>query len=1275
MKTAEEDVRALLNTIWRNTFQKWTRRETFVPETREIFYNQQLPERLINHKTGHNKVIYERNKIRTTKYTPLNFVPLNIFFQFTNIANSYFLFIIILGCFQIFGVQNPAMQAVPLIVIVVLTAIKDLVEDSRRAISDLDMNSSKVHKLVGIQNNNAAEDYAGPWRRFKKATTRQTIKVLRLFKRKKKKQNANTAEEEMSKESMDLYTLRSNTLSTINSKEGEMDLHNPLRFKTTQWKNVMVGDILRIRKNEEIPSDVLLLKSSNQNNVCYIETKNLDGETNLKTKQAMDCSSRQIHKLLDLGRMKFTVESEQPTKDLYSFHGVAHFEDVEGIQSPTSEAITIDNVLLRGSVLRNTNYVICIVLATGSETKIMLNSGVTPTKKSKISSNLNYFVLINFCLLFILCFVSGLINGLYYRDKTQSRLFFEYAPDSPTNAGNGTLAFFVTLIMYQTLVPISLYITIEIIKTFQVFFIYSDVQMYYERLDFPCTPKSWGISDDLGQIEYIFSDKTGTLTQNIMEFKKCAIADKSYGLAYTAAQEGYDKRMGNVDIAKKKAEIKASIKQQYDQMCKALLKRNPFLKPEKLTFISSKFVDEIEDRANQDFLLALSLCHCAVIEHEDLENMDDGTIINYSAESPDEVALVSFARDMGVVFLGKENDEYIVYQDGTEHRYKLLNVIPFTSARKRMSIVLEFPDGTIRMYMKGADNIILQRCVKGEFDSTINENLEEFSEEGLRTLCVSYKDLRRDEFDSWYERYFDASKLLDEQREIQMSQLADEFEQGVKLIGATAIDDKLQDNVPQTIETLRRAGIKIWVLTGDKVETAISIGYSCSMLNNNMDLLRLQCENIEELEKTVDNYLVEKFNITDVNDPKLIKAARKDHSIPNYNHALLIDGQTLTLLFEECELEIQLKFLMLCKKCCSVLCCRVSPSQKADIVRLVKDNLNVITLAIGDGANDVSMIQAANVGVGIAGEEGRQAAMSSDFALGQFEYLQRLLLVHGKWSYQRLSKMIPLFFFKNMIFVMPLFWYGIFNNFDGSYLYEYTFLMLFNLFFTSVPIIALATLEQDVPDYVCLIIPQLYRDGIESTFLKHVFRFLYGMFDGLYQSAIAFFFPWLAFRTGGIQTRNGLSIASAFSVGTYSVHIAIISCNLYMILKQKRWDKITVWCNIVSNLLLFIWTACWSTNKWANKYFQIGLRCYQSANFWACVAVGILCAMIPGLMIHIIKVNWFPDDVDMVRSMIGFSILPNKSEEEKHRQIEVAKRICGYDDNDEDTDSRSSEKV
>lgn len=436
----------------------------------------------------------------------------------------------------------------------------------------------------------------------------------------------------------------------------------------------------------------------------------------------------------------------------------------------------------------------------------------------------------------------------------------------------------------------------------------------------------------------------------------------------------------------------------------ALLKRNPFLKPEKLTFISSKFVDEIEDRANQDFLLALSLCHCAVIEHEDLENMDDGTIINYSAESPDEVALVSFARDMGVVFLGKENDEYIVYQDGTEHRYKLLNVIPFTSARKRMSIVLEFPDGTIRMYMKGADNIILQRCVKGEFDSTINENLEQFSEEGLRTLCVSYKDLRRDEFDSWYERYFDASKLLDEQREIQMSQLADEFEQGVKLIGATAIDDKLQDNVPQTIETLRRAGIKIWVLTGDKVETAISIGYSCSMLNNNMDLLRLQCENIEELEKTVDNYLVEKFNITDVNDPKLIKAARKDHSIPNYNHALLIDGQTLTLLFEECELEIQLKFLMLCKKCCSVLCCRVSPSQKADIVRLVKDNLNVITLAIGDGANDVSMIQAANVGVGIAGEEGRQAAMSSDFALGQFEYLQRLLLVHA-WE-MVLSKVI-----------------------------------------------------------------------------------------------------------------------------------------------------------------------------------------------------------------------------------------------------------------------------
>jgi phospholipid-translocating ATPase len=1277
MKTVEEDVRQLLSTVSNYSIKKffgnnYKNKNLSEDEVREIYFNQPLPDHMIDPKTNQNKIIYQRNKIRTTKYTPLNFIPKNLFFQFTNIANSYFLFIIILGCFQIFGVQSPGMQAVPLIVIVVLTAIKDAFEDYRRAISDYELNSSKVHKLEGISNFNALQDQVGPWRKFKKGCTKIFSNFSQLFKRKSKIES-NDLE---NNPNLDLFTLRSNNLNNINMIEDTMSNNTttsnfPVKFKTTQWKNVLVGDILRIKKNEEIPSDVLILKSSNENNVCYVETKNLDGETNLKTKQALQFSSKKIRELSDLTKLKFSVSTEQPNKDLYTFHGVVHDECNDNVKEPISETVTINNVLLRGSVLRNTNYVICIVISTGADTKIMLNSGVTPTKKSRISRDLNYFVLINFLLLFILCFVSGLINGLFYRKTDNSRLFFEYKPYAPTPAANGTLTFFVVLIMYQTLVPISLYITIEIIKTIQVYFIYSDVNMYYEKLDFPCIPKSWGISDDLGQIEYIFSDKTGTLTQNIMEFKKCAITDKSYGLAYTSAQQGWDIRVGNVDVHEKSMKMNELISIEFSAMCEKMEPYNPFFKKENVTFVSKDFVDELSDSNNKEFLYALAICHSAVIEYDSIEDIADSFAINYSAESPDEVALVSFARDMGVVFLGEENDEYSIYENGEESKYKVLCVIPFTSARKRMSIVVQNPDDRIILYMKGADNVILERSIEGKYDTEIRANLEEYSVEGLRTLCVSSKELNHVAFYNWFNKYLEASKLLDEQREIQMEQLADEFERGVRLIGATAIDDKLQDDVPHTIESLRKAGIKVWVLTGDKVETAISIGYSCSMLNNNMDLLKIQSNNVEELEKLIDFYLREKFNVNDLDDPNVLMKAKLDHSIPDENHALLVDGKTLSLLFDESPRNIQLKFLLLGKRCCSVLCCRVSPSQKADVVKLVKENLDVITLAIGDGANDVSMIQAANVGVGIAGEEGRQAAMSSDYAIGQFSYLERLLLVHGKWSYQRLSEMIPCFFYKNVIFVMPLFWYGIFTDFDGTYLYEYTFLMLFNLFFTSVPVITLATMDQDVPDYVSLAIPQLYRPGIQRSKYTDVWKFLIYMIDGFYQSAISFFFPWLIFRTGNVATHNGLSISTVFSVGTFSVNISIFACNLYIILKQRRWDLITISLNVLSDVLLVIWVCAWSSSPFSNNFYQLGIRVYQSGIFWACLFIGILACVIPGFTYNITKANFFPNDVDKVRNILNIGFFENRNKTQIQKDLEIAHKISGLSENDEITNNNN----
>lgn len=1272
-------------------------------DSREVFFNLPLPEQLLDPKTGFPAVNYPRNKIRTTKYTPLNFLPLNIVFQFTNIANSYFLFIIILSAFQIFGVQSPGMQAVPLIVIVVLTAIKDGFEDSRRAISDFEMNSSKVQRLVGIQNPNVVLDNVGPWRRFKKACSK-IIKAMLSIIVNRKRRHANASQDNnapLSFHADDLASINNSVLSPIRthtslsthrSKKNQrihrklspftpnalcdptLELSYGLNFMTAQWKDVCVGDILKINRNEEIPADVVILNTSSDEGICYIETKNLDGETNLKPKMALK-SSRCINTIADIERAQFSVGCEAPSKELYSFRGVLKYKgyvsehDTEG--TDCSEPVDIDNVLLRGSVLRNTKYALCLVIATGDDTKIIMNTGITPTKKSKMSMDLNKYVIINFVLLFIMCFVSGLVNGLSYRpSKNSSRAYFDFKPYAPTAAANGTLSFFVNLIMYQTLVPISLYITVEIIKTIQAGFIYGDVQMYYEKLDYPCIPKSWGISDDLGQIEYIFSDKTGTLTQNVMEFRKCVVGPKIYGVSYTAAQEGLDRRNQKVDVESKKLEMAQKIEDDTKAMAEALTKFNSYFDKEKVTFISSEFVNDLQnvngeeiDRQgleNHDFMMALALCHTAIIEHSALEVSEtekEGPDINYGAESPDEVALVSAARDVGLVFLGKDGEMYNVYDATLDKviQFQVLFIIPFNSTRKRMSIVLKTPSGEVVMLMKGADNVILERCAKE--DKHIKGALTELSEEGLRTLCVARKSLKESEFDAWHKEYMQASSLLDESREEAMATLSDSFEHGFEIIGATAIEDKLQDGVPDAIESFRKAGIKFWMLTGDKVETAISIGFSCSMLDNSMNLTILQdIEDSEELSQKLDQVLNEKFNI-DSADEKNLKWLKTDHSIPPETNSLIIDGKTLTTLFaEDTSEDIRIKFLLLCKCCCSVLCCRVSPSQKAEVVLLVKKTIDVLTLAIGDGANDVSMIQAANVGVGIAGEEGRQAAMSSDYAIGQFRFLQRLLLVHGRWSLNRFAEVVPCFFYKNVIFVMPLFWYGIFTDFDGTYLYEFSILMLFNLFFTSLPVGVLGVLDQDVPDYVSLAIPQLYRAAIMRK-NNETLKFVAYMIDGIYQSVVCFFWPWLIFRKGIFASHNGLALSDRFSMGNFSAVASIFSSNTYILMRQKRWDIITIGLNVLSNALTVAWIGGYSSNTFSFNYYFTGINCFRSASFWTSVFLTLVCCLLPRFVYDIFKVNFFPNDVDIVRRQLGVSMIENRAKHEP-RDLEISHQLA-----------------
>jgi phospholipid-translocating ATPase len=790
------------------------------------------------------------------------------------------------------------------------------------------------------------------------------------------------------------------------------------RFKRDYWKNVQVGDFVRLYSDEEVPADVVVLSTSDTDGACYIETKNLDGETNLKVRTALH-SGRRVKRPRDCEVTEFVLETEPPHANLYAYSGVVRWNQKDA-KHPEAEAremaepVGINNLLLRGCTLRNTEWVLGVVVFTGEETKIMMNSGITPSKRAYISRSLNWNVMYNFVILFIMCITAAFVEGTTFGRGDESLDFFEFGSYGGTGAVNGVITFFAAVILFQNLVPVSLYITLEIIRTAQAFFIFSDTYMYYERIDYPCTPKTWNISDDLGQIEYIFSDKTGTLTQNVMEFKKCTINGVPYGEAYTEALAGMQKRQG-INVEEEGAKARAQIAQDRVTMLELIRKMhdNPYLQDEELTFVAPDFVQDLngdkgegQKEANARFMLALALCHSVITER----TPGDPPRIEFKAQSPDEAALVATARDVGFTVMGRSQEGIILNVLGDEKEYTVLNVLEFNSTRKRMSAIMRMPDGKIVLFCKGADSVIYSRLTRGEqpeLRKTTAEHLEMFAREGLRTLCIAQRELSEAEYQEWSVEH-DAAAAAVQDRDDKLDAVADTIERELTLLGGTAIEDRLQDGVPDAIQLLAQAGIKLWVLTGDKVETAINIGFSCNLLDNEMDLIvfSIEDEDMSKAEAELDKNLAQ-FGKTGSDEE--LKLARTQHEPPAPTHAVVIDGETLKLVLDD---RLRQKFLLLCKECRSVLCCRVSPAQKAAVVAMVKNGLDVMTLSIGDGANDVAMIQEAHAGVGIAGEEGRQAAMSSDYAIGQFRFLTRLVLVHGRWSYRRMSETIANFFYK-----------------------------------------------------------------------------------------------------------------------------------------------------------------------------------------------------------------------------------------------------------------------
>jgi len=1122
------------------------------------------------------------NCVSTTKYTRFSYLPVSFALQFRRAGNAYFTFVVllmVLGLYtDLFDTSiTPWGQLFMLSFIFLINMLSEGVDDLSRWRSDKDTNSRRV-VVIG---------------------------------------------------------------------------HGDSGWQMATWGSLKRGTLVRLVKGDQVPADMLVLVTSHVHaDPCvYVETSNIDGETYLKRvfthKPLVDHllgseenrSDPTDEIVLDPFDFALRIRGAEigydaPSPSLSSFEGTLRMHEGSQVN------FTAENMLFRGSEVRNVKWVVGIVLYTGRETKVLMGNTGPKKKQSKVDRSTNQIIVSVLLFLLFLIFLSEVLFYVGPWVRSEKLWYLMYTTEStglifPSWLGQMCLY----LILYKNILPILLYAVQEGLSQIQAHYIKWDLNMYNEATDKTAMCNTSGLAQEIGQVDWIFTDKTGTLTRNEMRLTACAIGDRVYGCFNSYDLEYLDEETAGRppgDVTRRA----------FDDL---------LMDVENLQVQKAEFLESVSC-----FFRALALCHTVLIDRElspnvdiravrsidgsapasydpsDLKNLPatkaDSTVrirkayepleadssimlersessktlqdtgdygrvsdaVAYNAESPDEEALVTAAGALGYEFLTTEGQNIVclmVKEFGcTQYvfeKWQVLAVNPFTSKRKRMSVIYREPRGERRivLFCKGADNQMLaamSRMGDEEF-RRIDQQLLNFARAGMRTLVVGQKLLTEEEFQSWRDEFHDnAISNAGPERDDLMHEAACEIEKDLSFLGITCVEDRLQENVPETVSTLRSAGINLWVITGDKVETALNISKSVRLIDGrstvemltSQDVLgrnvhsgsagregsdteskRRDNQNLELIERKIEE-LIRKHQVaasqilmrgtfrksfgnfikSSFMDPSPRNASSAISLGANKNLALIVDGDVLNhFLGVSGREKVESKFLEIARKCGVVVACRASPAQKAKLVQLVSKGVfpRPTTLAIGDGTNDVPMIQEASVGVGISGREGTHAVNAADFSVSKFRFLSPLLFVHGRLGYIRIGKAILLVFYGNLMFTWTNFLGSCFlTMMSGTSIFSDLMLTMVNMF-VAVPVFLLGLFDTDtIPVHNLVEMPEEYAIGPENRYLNRKVAAIY-MLRGLGHGIITFLLIFYTFPEADFASLTALYFISLVFVLTF----------------------------------------------------------------------------------------------------------------------------------------------